>query len=252
MEIHSGKRYYRGGFNPGPEGARMARKILVADDDPHIREVVSFALEKAGMQAVPARDGREALEFLKKDGFALVVLDINMPEMDGLDVCKELRKVSQVPVLFLSSRDDEIDRVIGLEIGGDDYVTKPFSPRELVARVNAILKRTGAKAPAKEDKGVLQCGQIALDPEKFQARFGDKDVALTSTEFAILKGMMRRPEKVFERDNIIDIAYSANIHVSDRTIDSHIRHIRQKFLKAGCKSVIETVHGVGYKLGTCL
>ena len=131
-------------------------------------------------------------------------------------------------------------------------MTKPFSPRELVARVNAILKRTGAKGvQAKDDAAILKSGLIELEPEKFQARFDGRDVSLTSTEFAILKGMLRRPEKVFERDNIIDIAYSANIHVSDRTIDSHIRHIRQKFLKAGCASVIETVHGVGYKLGTC-
>jgi two-component system OmpR family response regulator len=157
-----------------------------------------------------------------------------------------------VPILFLSSRDDEIDRVVGLEIGGDDYVTKPFSPRELVARVNAILKRANGAPVANDDDGeILSHGLIVLEPEKFRVKFDGREVTLTSTEFNILRGMLARPEKVFERDNIIDMAYDDNIHVSDRTVDSHIRHVRQKFIAAGCKSVIETVHGVGYKLGTC-
>ena len=125
----------------------VSKTILVVDDDPHIRDVIVYALEKADMNTVVARDGLEALETFRTTGADLIILDINMPEMDGLDVCRELRKSSDVPVLFLSSRDDEIDRIIGLEIGGDDYVTKPFSPRELVARVNVILKRLAPRTP---------------------------------------------------------------------------------------------------------
>lgn len=246
MEIRSTTRYYRGGR------LGMTKKILVVDDDPHIREVVTFALEKAGMTAVSAKDGREALGLFRAEQPVLAILDISMPEMDGLALCKEVRKVSQVPILFLSSRDDEIDRVVGLEIGGDDYVTKPFSPRELVARVNAILKRANGLPAANDADGeALAHGLILLEPEKFKVSFDGREVSLTSTEFNILRGMLARPEKVFERDNIIDMAYDDNIHVSDRTVDSHIRHVRQKFSAAGCKSVIETVHGVGYKLGTC-
>ena len=126
----------------------MSRRILVVDDDPHIREVVCFALEKAGMATEPAADGAEALERIAAATPDLIVLDINMPEMDGLELCRRLRRGSEVPILFLSSRDDEVDRIVGLELGADDYVTKPFSPRELVARVNAILKRSQPRVPA--------------------------------------------------------------------------------------------------------
>ena len=230
----------------------MTKKILLADDDPNIREVIVFALEKAGMKVTSARNGREALELFASVQPSLVVLDIGMPEMDGLEVCREIRKTSNTPVLFLSSRDEEVDRVVGLEIGGDDYVTKPFSPRELVARVNAILKRTLPVANStQEQTPPLSYGLIELDSGRHQVSFAKKPLTLTSKEFAIMKGMMRHPENVFDRQKIIDMAYDVNIHVSDRTIDSHIRHIRNKFLEAGCESVIETLHGVGYKLGTC-
>ena len=230
----------------------MTKKILLVDDDPNIRDVIVFALEKAGMKVTSARDGREALELFRSIQPSLVVLDIGMPEMDGLEVCKEIRKSADTPVLFLSSRDEEVDRIVGLEIGGDDYVTKPFSPRELVARINAILKRTMPIASAaKKDTESLFYGLIELNSERHQVCFDKKPLALTSKEFAIMKGMLRYPGNVFDRQKIIDLAYDVNIHVSDRTIDSHIRHIRSKFQECGCTSVIETVHGVGYKLGTC-
>lgn len=227
----------------------MKRKILVADDDPHIRDVVTFALEKAGMQPIEAKDGREAVAQFATHAPQLVVLDINMPEMDGLDVCREIRKTSQTPILFLSSRDDEIDRIIGLEIGGDDYVTKPFSPRELVARVNVILKRS--QPVAETAKTALNHGNISLDDDAHVVRLNGAPLDLTATEFALLRGLLRQPQRVFDRDGIMNMAYDRNIHVSDRTIDSHIRHIRAKFLQAGCENVIETVRGVGYKLGSC-
>ncbi len=228
-------------------------KILVVDDDPHIREVISFALEKANMSVTLASDGKQALESYNQSAVDLIVLDINMPEMDGLECCREIRKTSEVPILFLSSRDDEIDRILGLEIGGDDYVTKPFSPRELVARVNVILKRSQSNGVnnTSDAEIKLSYGRLQLDTEQHIIWWDDKEVALTATEFAMLLQLLKQPKRVFSREVIMDGAYQYNIHVSDRTIDSHIRHIRQKFVEVGCESIIETQHGVGYKLATC-
>ena len=175
-----------------------------------------------------------------------------MPEMDGLEVCREIRKTSECPILFLSARDEEIDRVLGLEIGGDDYVTKPFSPRELVARVNAILKRFQTKEPApKTDLNELSKGHLSLDPQRHKVTFKDQEVSLTSIEFSILQTLMKRQGIVFTRDQIMNTAYNVTTHVSDRTIDSHIRNIRQKLSAVGCQNVIDTVHGVGFRLGHC-
>jgi two-component system OmpR family response regulator len=235
-----------GGYVP------LARNILIADDDPHIRDVIVYALEKAGMTTRVARDGGEALDCFSLHGADLIVLDVAMPEQDGLDVCREIRKTSDVPILFLSSRDEEIDRVVGLEIGGDDYVTKPFSPRELVARINAILKRAqsvGAAGNGGDEP--LRVGRLELDPGPHVASFDGVAVDLTATEFSILGVFLRRPGRVMDRDTVMTGAYGPNLHVSDRTIDSHIRHVRAKFEAAGCPNVIETVHGVGYRLGSC-
>jgi two-component system OmpR family response regulator len=228
----------------------MIKHILVADDDLHIREVISFALEKAGMRVTLAEDGRQALEQFRVSAVDLIVLDINMPEFDGLEVCREIRKSSDLPILFLSSRDDEIDRILGLEIGGDDYVTKPFSPRELVARINAILKRIQPVTKLESPPPCLQHGKLSIYPEQHSATWNGIAISLTATEFAMLQLFVRSPNRVFSRDNIMDGAYN-NIYISDRTIDSHIRHIRHKFAEVGCEALIETVHGVGYKLACC-
>jgi two-component system, OmpR family, response regulator len=228
----------------------MAHSILVVDDDPHIRDVVRFAFEKTGMTISIAPDGKEALRQFDRNVHDLIVLDIGMPEMDGLEVCRQIRKTAETPILFLSARDEEIDRILGLEIGGDDYVTKPFSPRELVARVNAILRRARSVPPPAESKTLSQ-GNLAIDIDARTARFDDKAVTLTSLEFSILRTLLARPGFVFTRELILDAAYAGNIHVADRTIDSHIRNIRAKMLAAGSDSVIETVHGVGFKLGRC-
>ncbi len=229
----------------------MVKQILVADDDAHICDVISFALEKAGMQVTVSNDGKQALEAFRQQPADLIVLDINMPEMDGLEVCRELRKLSEVPILFLSSRDDEIDRILGLEIGGDDYVTKPFSPRELVARINAILKRTQHSPTPQAEEGAIIQGRLQLSPQQHKASWDQQLISLTATEFAILLLLARSPSRVYNRDHIMQSAYDNNVYVSDRTIDSHIRHIRQKFAESGCESIIETVHGVGYKLAPC-
>jgi two-component system, OmpR family, response regulator len=228
----------------------MAPSILVVDDDPHIRDVVRFAFEKTGMTISIAQDGKDALRQFDRNLHDLVVLDIGMPEMDGLEVCRQIRKTAETPILFLSARDEEIDRVLGLEIGGDDYVTKPFSPRELVARVNAILRRARNTPPPQEAKTLHQ-GGLSIDTDARVANFDGKPVALTALEFSILRALLARPGFVFTRELILDAAYAGNIHVADRTIDSHIRNIRAKMAAAGTDSVIETVHGVGFKLGRC-
>jgi two-component system, OmpR family, response regulator len=230
----------------------LTHRILVVDDDQHIREVICVALRKAGMAPQEARDGKEALSRFAADPPALIVLDVGMPELDGLDVCRQIRKSSDVPILFLSARDEEIDRVLGLEIGGDDYVTKPFSPRELVARVNVILRRGASRQSGPERAGnVLIRGDLTLDPLQHAVAFGGRSVTLTALEFDILKALLARPSVVFSREQIMTAAYQMNIQVSDRTIDSHIRNIRAKLAAEGCDNAVDTVHGVGFRLGRC-
>lgn len=220
--------------------------ILVVDDDKHIREVVSFALTKAGMHAIESADGKQALKAFDQHRPDLIVLDINLPEINGLEVCREIRKTSDVPILFLSSREDEIDRILGLELGADDYVTKPFSPRELVARINSILKRT--RSTQKAEAPIITEGFLTIDPHKYKAYWNQQPIELTTTEFSLLKAIASHPSQVLNRDQLINIAYRDNHHISDRTIDSHIRHVRHKFLMAGCQSIIKTVRGIGYIL----
>jgi two-component system OmpR family response regulator len=230
----------------------VAHHILVVDDDPHIREIIGFALEKAGMKALMAINGAEALSRFAQKAPDLIVLDIGMPETDGLEVCRQIRKVSDVPILFLSARDEEIDRVLGLEIGGDDYVTKPFSPRELVARVNAILKRARLGASTEECAAKrLSHGALTMDVAAHLAVFDGEPLPLTAIEFAIVRTLLARPRQVFSREQILDAAYGGAVYVADRTIDSHVRNIRAKFNALGCASAIETLHGVGFRLGAC-
>lgn len=228
----------------------MTQRILVVDDDPHIREILCFALAKAGFETVSAGDGAEALAMFQAAPAGLLILDIGMPEMDGLEVCRRLRKSSEVPILFLSARDEEIDRVLGLEIGGDDYVTKPFSLRELVARVHAILKRSRPQAQPPGGERFSH-GGLELDALGHTTCFAHVPVGLTAIEFAILKTLLARPNHVLTREQILDAAYGGACQVADRTIDSHIRNIRAKLAEAGCANAIETVHGVGFKLGPC-
>jgi two-component system, OmpR family, response regulator len=229
-----------------------SRTILIADDDPHIREVLRFALSKAGHQVIEAEDGEQALERAAKDTPDLVVLDINMPRMDGLEVCRRLRAEGDLPILFLSSRDDEIDRVLGIELGADDYVVKPFSPREVVARVSAILRRGGARAaPVGEGKSVTQLGRLMLDSEGWKAAWDGVDVPLTVTEFSLLRALASQPGRVLTRDNLIDALHGPGFAITDRTIDSHIRNLRAKFAKTGGHDLIETRPGIGYSIGAC-
>ena len=230
----------------------LTYRILTVDDDHHIREVIRVALRKAGMTVVEARDGRDALARFADQQPDLIILDIGMPELDGLEVCRQIRRTSDVPILFLTARDEEIDRILGLEIGGDDYVTKPFSPRELVARVNVILRRVSSReADTRSAPTALVQGRLSIDPAEHAAAFAGKPLHLTAIEFGILRAFLNRPTAVFNREQIMAAAYQFNIQVSDRTIDSHIRNIRAKLAAVGCDGAIETIHGVGFKLGRC-
>ncbi|MFK0161474.1 response regulator [Rhizobium sp. NPDC090279] len=228
----------------------MAQRILVVDDEPNIRDVICFALDRAGMKTTTARNGTEAMMAFHRGGLDLIVLDVGMSDMDGLEVCRRIRKTSNLPILFLSARDEEIDRILGLEIGGDDYVTKPFSPRELVARVRAILKRSGYGSEPDTANGSVAMGLLRLNRGGHTASFADVPLALTALEFAILETLLTRPEIVFSRDQLMEAAYGADMQVVDRTIDSHIRNIRAKLSAAGGKGIIATVHGIGFKLTT--
>ena len=225
-------------------------QVLVVDDDPHIRQLLVFALEKAGLTAREAEDGEAALAAVETMAPDLVVLDINMPKMDGLEVCRRLRAKGDLPILFLSSRDDEIDRILGIELGADDYVVKPFSPREVVARVQAILRR--ARAPAAPRPAAVRHGRLALDPESWVAAWDETEVGLTVTEFGILRILMGAPARVFSRDMIIDHLHGPGFAITDRTIDSHVRNLRGKFAALGAHDVVETRAGVGYRLGPCV
>jgi two-component system OmpR family response regulator len=233
-----------------PQGGAPMAKILVIDDDARIRDIVRFALAREGFGVVEAEDGAQGLALAGQEAPDLIVLDIMMPELDGTEVCRRLRRDSRVPIIFLSSRDEEIDRVLGLELGGDDYVAKPFSPRELVARVKAVLRRMTSIAPTAAGEAELRHGRLRLDREGFRAFWGDSEVVLTVTEFALLRTLAERPGRVFSRDALMDGAYALDHYVSDRTVDSHIRRVRAKFQAVGGVPV-ETVHGLGYKLADC-
>jgi two-component system OmpR family response regulator len=229
----------------------MPQTVLVVDDDPHIRQLLVFALEKAGLVARQAADGEAAMAAVAASPPDLLVLDINMPKLDGLEVCRRLRAQGDLPILFLSSRDDEIDRVLGIELGGDDYVVKPFSPREVVARVTAILRRARPAVAAADAPTPRTHGRLSLDPDSWSARWDDTAADLTVTEFQILQTLLGAPQKVFSRDAIIDRLHGPGFAITDRTIDSHIRNLRSKFAKLGGGDLVETRPGIGYRLGPC-
>jgi len=230
----------------------MSRSVLVVDDEAHIREVVQFALEREGFSVRTAPDGKSARAALAGGGHDLVVLDVMLPDVDGLTLCRELRAASPTPILFLSARGDEIDRVLGLELGADDYLVKPFSPRELVARVKAVLRRvelgsgaSGAERGA-EERRVLVHGELRIDLDRHEVRAKGELVALTPTELGMLAALFERPGIVLSRGQLMQRAYAYDNLVTERTIDTHVRRIRQKMRPHGLDP-IATVHGVGYK-----
>ncbi len=223
-------------------------KILIVDDDAHIRDVVNFALTQAGFATEQAPDGMQALACIKLTKPDLMVLDIMMPGIDGIEVCRRVRQNSRIPIVFLSSKEEEVDRILGLELGGDDYIIKPFSPRELVARIRAVLRRVEDTLVASSAKAsCLRHGDLSLDLEQHKVSWQSSELVLTVTEFGLLYCLLRHPGKVFSRDELMQTAYNFHNVVSDRTIDSHMRRLRAKLKDLGAEP-IETVHGVGYKL----
>ena len=221
------------------------QKVLVVDDDAHIRDIVCFALRREGFEAVEASTGRGAVERFEAEQPDLIVLDVLMPEGDGIAVCQQIRQSSLAPIIFLSSKDAEADRIKGLDIGGDDYVTKPFSVRELIARIKAALRRIDDQPVVLESH--LSIGPLNMNIESRTASIDDQILDLTRTEFDLLTAMARHDGKVLAREKLMSGAYAANRIVSDRTIDSHIRRLRKKLRNLGVDP-IHTVHGVGFRL----
>jgi DNA-binding response OmpR family regulator len=221
--------------------------VLIIEDDQKTANLVSLYLDKEGFKSVIAHDGRLGLRLAERHKPVLVILDLMLPQIDGWEVCREIRRRSDVPILMLTARGEEIDRVAGLTLGADDYVVKPFSPRELVARVKAILRRGRMDSPASQS--VLANGDLLLDREKRRLSVAGHQVFLTPNEYALLEAMMARPGKTFTRDELLDQLYpKGEAHVIDRVIDVHIGKLRQKIEKdPGSPRHIITVHGMGYQ-----
>ena len=230
----------------------MSHTIALVDDDRNILTSVSIALEAEGFRVQTYADGEEALRSLTARPVDLAILDIKMPRMDGVELLKRLREISSLPVIFLTSKDEEIDEVIGFRMGADDYIRKPFSLRLLIERIRAVLRRAdlaaGGEAGEGDGEPQIVRGDLVLDPARHECSWRGAGVTLTVTEFLILKSLVSRPGHVRSRDQLMDAAYDDNIYVDDRTIDSHIKRIRKK-LKAVDQSFsqIETLYGVGYR-----
>lgn len=228
----------------------MPERILVVDDEDSILQLIAYNLRRAGYEVFTASNGEEGLRLARAESPNMVVLDLMLPGMDGFEVCKELRRDSDVPILMLTARGEEIDRVIGFEIGADDYVTKPFSPRELVGRIKAILRRSKREGEAETpaDTDTLLFGSLALNFVTYEVTRAGQPIDLTPTEFQILKVLAQYPGKVFSRDELVDRVMGSDFFGDVRTIDVHIRHLRAKIEEnPSDPKLIETVRGAGYK-----
>jgi DNA-binding response OmpR family regulator len=223
----------------------MSKKIFVVDDEPQIVKVLKAYLENAGFQVVTAADGKAALQTFQREKPDFMILDLNLPGMDGLDICRAVRRESNIPILMLTARVEEADRLIGLELGADDYVVKPFSPREVVARVRTIFRRTNAE-PTKAD--IIQAGDLIIDLEQHTVNLAGRAIELTPTEFEILVTLVKQPKRVFSRLQIMEQAQGDAYEGYERTIDAHIKNLRVKLEPNPKKPVyIQTVFGLGYK-----
>ena len=225
--------------------------IALVDDDRNIVKSLRLALEGEGYKVMTYSDGVAALEGLTENPPDLAVLDIKMPRMDGMELLRHIRQKSDLPVIFLTSKDDEIDELFGLKMGADDYISKPFQQRLLFERIKAILRRTKARetsAAGADQAALLERGKLKLDPERHTCIWDGRDITLTVTEFLILQALAQRPGVVKSRDALMDAAYDDRVYVDDRTIDSHIKRLRKKFKVADQSfDVIETLYGVGYR-----
>lgn len=227
-------------------------KIALVDDDRNILTSVAMTLEAEGFEVETYNDGQCALDAFNKKLPDMAVLDIKMPRMDGMDLLQRLRQKTQMPVIFLTSKDDEIDEVLGLRMGADDYVKKPFSQRLLVERIRALLRRQDVVAGDAEGAGpdakVMERGFLRMDPLRHSVSWKGNDVSLTVTEFLLLQALAQRPGFVKSRDQLMDVAYDDQVYVDDRTIDSHIKRLRKKMRTADDDfSAIETLYGIGYR-----
>ena len=228
-------------------------KIALVDDDRNILTSVSMTLEAEGFEVETYNDGQQAFDAFNKKLPDMAVLDIKMPRMDGMDLLQRLRQKSSMPIIFLTSKDDEIDEVLGLRMGADDYVKKPFSQRLLVERIRALLRRQDAiegNAPAgdAEEGKVIERGELRMDPLRHAVTWKGDDVSLTVTEFLLLQALAQRPGFVKSRDQLMDVAYDDQVYVDDRTIDSHIKRLRKKLRNVDPEfSAIETLYGIGYR-----
>jgi DNA-binding response OmpR family regulator len=216
--------------------------VLVVDDEPNIAELVELYLARDGFRVVTANAGLPALDAVAEHRPRLVVLDVGLPDIDGLEVCRRLRQSSQIPVIFLTARDSEIDRVLGLELGADDYVTKPFSPPEVVARVKAVLRRSDANRPTVE---LIQVGEVTIDLGRYEVRVGTEPTTFTTKEFELLRFLAERPGLALSRQQILDGVWGYDWFGDARTVDVHIAQVRKKI---GDAATISTVRGVGYRL----
>ena len=225
---------------------RAMTTVLVVDDQPDIVRLVRDYLERAGFEVLTASDGDQALQVARRSHPDLVILDLSLPKLDGLDVARALRRDGDVPIIMLTARTEESDRVAGLELGADDYVTKPFSAREMVARVRAVLRRTSG---ARSDEDVVQVGDVlTLDVPRMETAVEGRQVTLTPTEFQLLLHMARQPGRVFTRSQLLDAVHGVAIPSYERAIDAHIKNIRRKIEPMpGEPRYIQTVYGVGYR-----
>lgn len=220
--------------------------ILLVDDEPNIIELASMYLRQDGFRVISAGDGLTALERAAQDRPALMVLDLMLPRLDGWEVCKRIRTESDLPILMLTARDEDIDKIVGLELGADDYLTKPFNPRELIARIKAILRRTEPRRAAGLDDRPLRVGNLVIDPARRVVLVGDRPVDLRAKEFDLLLALADNLGIVLSREKLLDIVWGFDFYGQTRTVDVHIAHLRTKL--AGSTAEIETVWGVGYKL----
>jgi two-component system, OmpR family, alkaline phosphatase synthesis response regulator PhoP len=222
----------------------MSKKILVIDDEPKIVEICQDYLRASGFEVISAGDGIQGLNTARREKPDLIVLDLMMPGMDGLDVCRNLRRDGNTPIIMLTARVEESDKLVGLELGADDYITKPFSPRELVARVRVVLRRTGGDNLSE----VIRVGEVSIDRTRYEATLPEKTILLTPTEFEILATLMRQPGRIFSRAQLLTAVHGIAFESYERAIDSHIRNLRRKLeTTSGESRYIVTVHGVGYK-----
>ncbi len=220
--------------------------ILLVDDEPNIIELAQLYLEREGYRIITAPDGKTALEVVDRERPVLMVLDLMMPEVNGLEVCRTLRgKKDPVAILMLTARDEDIDKILGLELGADDYLTKPFNPRELVARVKAVLRRSAAQGNEKGDE-LIQIGDILIDPQRREVKIAGELVEIRTQEFDLLYTLARQPGIVLSRDQLLDQAWGYDYYGNTRTVDVHIGHLRKKL--SGSDVKIETVTKIGYKL----